>query len=86
MCGGDIFGSIARLALASASFGTSELFGVGKKVGNMFSNKPNMEGKRSFRRSSSLRQSKAKLTRLRFRPGKSPRKRRQICSVAVQRF
>ena len=39
MCGGDIFGSIARLALASASFGTSELFGVGKKVGNMFSNR-----------------------------------------------
>lgn len=45
MCGGDVFGSIARIALATASFGTSELFGVGEKVGNMFSNKPNMEGK-----------------------------------------
>lgn len=45
MCGGDVFGSIARIALASASFGASELFGVGQKVGNMFSNKPNMEGK-----------------------------------------
>ena len=57
MCGGDIFGSIARLALASASFGTSELF----EVGNMFSNKPNMEGKTvvSPQQQSSAKQSEA---------------------------
>lgn len=46
MCGGgDFLGSIARVALASMTMGTSELFGVGDKVGNMFSNKPKTAGK-----------------------------------------
>jgi len=41
MCGGgNLLGNIARIALASATMGTSEIFGVGQKVGDMFGSKP----------------------------------------------
>lgn len=62
MCGGGNFLSgIARIALAGATAGSSELFGYGKDVAKMFSNQPNMEGKTvvSPQSTSSVKESEA---------------------------